>query len=346
MSALRKLAQLPAVRLAEFLARFRGNRRYIKDGRDALRRSTNPETTLRLVVTGPGEHGLQEYSLPQLGSGDVLVNVAYAGVCETDLQWNDGSQNQGPAEGSRYPIFPGHEFAGLVVEAGPGVSGVKRGKKVVGRTRGGMSSYICVRDDEVVTLPDDLPLKAAVMVEPIAACLRAIDRAGAVAGQRACVVGAGPLGNLCAQLLRRALVFVDVVDPDERRLNLLHEPEIDTHIEIPSEGRFDFCFVTPAGDPSTAVKVSARSAASVYVVCRGHCASDGAADATATPQDDDSDMASWKEAVRLVRNGSLDLSDHTAIVEPLAAYANAWQAQASGKHFKAIVNTDAQLRDL
>ncbi|MCC6827031.1 MAG: zinc-dependent alcohol dehydrogenase family protein [Novosphingobium sp.] len=65
-----------------------------------------------------------ERPVPRPGPGEVLIAVSACGVCRTDLHVLDGEV---PA---RYPIVPGHEIVGRVLEAGAGVSGFARGQRV------------------------------------------------------------------------------------------------------------------------------------------------------------------------------------------------------------------------
>ncbi|HJT99815.1 MAG TPA: alcohol dehydrogenase catalytic domain-containing protein, partial [Actinomycetes bacterium] len=83
---------------------------------------------LALVVDRPGASAVREVPDPAPGPGEVLVEVAAAGICGSDLELLDGRR---PAAYVCYPVIPGHEWAGRVVAAGPGVDGVAPGDPVV-----------------------------------------------------------------------------------------------------------------------------------------------------------------------------------------------------------------------
>src|SRR5258708_23218182 len=81
-----------------------------------------------LVVDAPGAAAVRTLPVPEAGPGEVLVRVEAAGICGSDLELLDGRR---PAGYVRYPIVPGHEWAGRVAAVGPGVTGLSEGDGVV-----------------------------------------------------------------------------------------------------------------------------------------------------------------------------------------------------------------------
>ncbi|TMC05008.1 MAG: dehydrogenase, partial [Chloroflexi bacterium] len=79
-------------------------------------------------VERPGQIGMIEVDRPAAGAGDVLVAVAAVGICGSDVELLEGSR---PPAYVRYPVVPGHEWAGTVAEVGPGVAGLAPGDRVV-----------------------------------------------------------------------------------------------------------------------------------------------------------------------------------------------------------------------
>lgn len=78
-----------------------------------------------MVCDGPGLPLRRESrSIPRTGLGEVLVKVHACGVCRTDLHVVDGDI---PAS---YPIVPGHEIVGTVIETGDGVEGLSAGVRI------------------------------------------------------------------------------------------------------------------------------------------------------------------------------------------------------------------------
>ena len=95
---------------------------------------------LALVVDRPGVSAVRQMPDPVPGPGEALVEVAAAGICGSDLELLDGRR---PAAYVRYPVIPGHEWAGRVLASGPGVDGVAPGDPVV--AEGLLSCGVCDR---------------------------------------------------------------------------------------------------------------------------------------------------------------------------------------------------------
>src|SRR5918993_1196640 len=96
-----------------------------------------------LVVDGPGRSAVTDVPEPVPGPGEVLVSVEAAGICGSDLELLDGRR---PAAYTRYPVVPGHEWAGRVQAAGPGVRDLAPGDPVV--AEGLRSCGVCERCTE------------------------------------------------------------------------------------------------------------------------------------------------------------------------------------------------------
>jgi threonine 3-dehydrogenase len=125
------------------------------------------------------------------------------------------------AEGLFAPPEPppwvwGHEWGGTVDALGPGVTGIEVGVAVSGSSRGGFAEYVVLPAANVVPLPAGVPLDAGIFVEPLACCYAAMRAADPKPGMRVLVTGAGPMGQMTAQLTRLAGAEVLVSDPDER----------------------------------------------------------------------------------------------------------------------------------
>jgi Zn-dependent alcohol dehydrogenase len=94
------------------------------------------------VCYGPGDVRVEEIDDPTPSVGEVKIDVAAVGVCHTDLNFATG------AVAVPYPIVLGHEGAGVVVETGPGVSGVAVGDHVVCSIIGPCEQcFYCLRDE-------------------------------------------------------------------------------------------------------------------------------------------------------------------------------------------------------
>jgi L-idonate 5-dehydrogenase len=163
--------------------------------------------------------------LPDLepGPGQVRLRPSYVGICGSDLHYFA----DGAAGVFRIvePLIPGHEMSGVVdldpagVLApgtpvtvhpstwGPEADGPRPtwpGGTFLGsastspHTHGAMAQHLVVTSDQVRPLPEGLPLRRAVLVEPLAVGLHALAVAGGVEGRSVLVSGVGPIGLLAA----------------------------------------------------------------------------------------------------------------------------------------------------
>jgi 2-desacetyl-2-hydroxyethyl bacteriochlorophyllide A dehydrogenase len=157
------------------------------------------------VIHGPGDLRLDAAERPAAGPGDLVVKVAAAGICGTDLHF----RNMGTRFGRPMPL--GHEFAGEVIEVGANVTSFKLGDRVaynsynspadVGRGGecGGFSDYVVFREldghvQSLCRVPKELSLEHAALVEPIAVAMHAVNRADPKPGESVAIFGVGPIG--------------------------------------------------------------------------------------------------------------------------------------------------------
>ena len=195
-----------------------------------------------VVVERPGKVSVQQVDDPAPGPQEVLVQVEACGICGTDLHILDGEL---PVV--RYPVVPGHEFCGQVVEVGGQVEHLRVGDFVavdpnlpcrkcrfcqagrenlcqnyaaIGVTRAGAcAELVAAPAANAFILPADLPRAWGTLVEPLSCAVHGFDRLGAKLADRYLIYGAGTMGLLMAQLARRAgAATVDVVDIKESRL--------------------------------------------------------------------------------------------------------------------------------
>lgn len=213
------------------------------------------------VLHGPGDLRVEDRPVPEPGAGDVLVEVSHCGICGTDLHM--------VVEGWGRPgSVGGHEWSGTVVATGADVVGLSIGDAVVGgpppgcgrcdlchggRTclclarsqpggegaDGAFAPFVRADQRSVVRVPAGLDLRTAALAEPLAVSLHAITRAGARAGQRALVTGAGPIGALAVVGLRaRGIDDIVVSEPSPARQALarrLGATVVDpSSLEVPS----------------------------------------------------------------------------------------------------------------
>ncbi len=195
------------------------------------------------VWDGERKIELVRLEVPEPGPGELKIQVEASGLCGTDVHIASGE----------YPLAQpgvtiGHEFAGTIVEVGQGVAeNLAVGDRVVldpnipcrtcsqchnGRPHlcenpqglgvsrdGGLAQFATVPASQAYKVPEGLPAEAAALTEPLACALHAVDLAGVRPGAVALVLGAGPIGVLCAGLLAAAgasKVVVSEPNPERR----------------------------------------------------------------------------------------------------------------------------------
>jgi L-iditol 2-dehydrogenase len=153
---------------------------------------------------GPGDLRLEDVPRPEPGPGDVLVQVEVALTDGTDLK---AFRRGHPVLLRELPSPFGHEFCGIDVATGKRVvaansaAGDERGEPIE-LLNGAYAELIVVPAAiaavNLLPVPAGLAPEIAAMVEPLACCLRGVERAGIEAGDRVATLGAGPIGLMLA----------------------------------------------------------------------------------------------------------------------------------------------------
>ena len=165
---------------------------------------------------------VEEKPIPEIGPGEVLIKVAYVGVCGSDMNIYQGMHPRAKA-----PLVMGHEFSG-VIEQGPadwpkgtpvtvypllscghcdpcrnGYAHVCNTLRLIGiDCDGAMAEFVKVPVEKVLRIPPLLSLKLGAFMEPLAVGVHAVRRSGYKPGDRAVVFGAGPIGLCVATCLK------------------------------------------------------------------------------------------------------------------------------------------------
>lgn len=209
-----------------------------------------------VIKTGHGE-GLISYEdvkKPCARHGQVLIKVAYAGICGTDLKIRSGHFGCNP------PVIMGHEYSGIVESVGEGVTRFKAGDRVVSETAGivcgkceycmsgnylmcserlsigygtdgAMGEYIAVREEIVHKIPDEISLEEAALCEPAAVAFHAVfDYTEIKPFHTVLVIGPGTIGQLVAQTVKSAgaEVILAGTSKDAFRLDIAQKAGIQT----------------------------------------------------------------------------------------------------------------------
>lgn len=188
------------------------------------------------VMHAPGDIRVENVPVPEIGPGDVLVEVAACGVCGSDIPRMNFA-------GAYYvPIICGHEFSGHIVELGAEVTGLEIGQLVTvpplipcnrcescvagnfslcedygyfgSRQDGAYAQYVAVNAANAFVMPAGVDPRAAAMMDPSAIALHAIYRTRLGQGSRVAVIGSGPIGLFAVQWAKilgaREVLAVDV----------------------------------------------------------------------------------------------------------------------------------------
>jgi L-iditol 2-dehydrogenase len=202
---------------------------------------------VRVRVDGPEQLRLEPFELPaNPAAGSVRIGVHAIGICGSDLHVLHGHHPF-----VTYPVWPGHELAGVVEAAGEGVDPAWIGRAVVlepglacGSCRtcargdvhlcevlrvmgfqapGGMATRFDAPADRIHALPAEIPLDFGALIEPLAVAVRAWRASSPPAGRDVAVIGAGTIGLMCALVARAEGAQVTVVDVDAARRGVASE---------------------------------------------------------------------------------------------------------------------------
>lgn len=175
------------------------------------------------VFRGVGHKlAIEERDIPRPGPHQALIRVERCGICGSDLHMTSGSPFDVPCGTAL-----GHEYAGEVIEVGPGEGRLKVGDRLTalpisgcgecpacladtplhcGRMQsmaGGYGEYTLIDQRQAVRLPDSLSFEDGALAEPLASGLRGVRRLGNLAGKRVAVIGAGAIGSAAIFWARR-----------------------------------------------------------------------------------------------------------------------------------------------
>lgn len=160
-----------------------------------------------IEVVGPSDARVRRTSSEPLEPGTVRVQVAYCGLCRSDIE---AIASFGGSTGARF----GHEVAGVVVEA-PSESRAERGQRVVALVADGYASEVNPHASRLVPVPPNVSLEEACLAEPVACILAGVDRVDLSTTKDVWVIGSGFMGLLALEVLTARGYRVTVVEPRE-----------------------------------------------------------------------------------------------------------------------------------
>ncbi len=214
--------------------------------------SNIPKTMKALVAYGKGDYRFEtNYPTPECGPDDIIIKTEGCGVCASDLKCQHGAAMYWGGENQpawvEPPFIPGHEFLGYIVEVGQNVKDFAIGERVIadqivpcgeckfcktGRywmcqphaifgfqkgNNGGMAEYVRFPKTAVISkVPEEIPLSAALLIEPYGCSKHAVDRAQIRNDDVVVISGSGTLGLGMITYARmqnpKKLIVLDMVD--------------------------------------------------------------------------------------------------------------------------------------
>lgn len=197
------------------------------------------QTIKAAVYKGDRTFAIEERDVPEPSEGEVQIDVAFCGICGTDLHIYLGHMDQ--RVGFKRAI--GHEMSGRIAALGTGVEGLEIGQNVVVRplaacgdcpacaaghdhichaltfigidNDGAMQERWNVPAHTIHVLPAGVDLAHAALIEPLAVACHDVDRAQLQEGEDVLVIGGGPIGLLVALMARHAggRVMISEINP-------------------------------------------------------------------------------------------------------------------------------------
>ena len=218
-----------------------------------------------------GDIRIEDIPEPTVEPGTVGIDVAWCGICGTDLhEFMEGPifippcGHPHPISGESAPVTMGHEFSGVVYAVGEGVDDIQVGQQVVvepyiiaddvptgpgenyhlsknmnfiglGGCGGGLSEKIAVKRRWVHPIANSIPLDQAALIEPLAVGYHAFVRSDAKAGDIALVGGGGPIGLLLSAVLKAKGITVILTELSAKRKEKALDTGVADYILDPTE---------------------------------------------------------------------------------------------------------------
>jgi len=322
------------------------------------------ETNQAVLIENKHKAKLTKIPVPEIKPGSILIKVNYVGICRTDIEVYEGTLGYYRDGLANYPIVPGHEFSGTIVKIGANNKYRERfrvGERVVGECilskegssnrkevgvinyNGAYSQLIMMPGDSIHKIPDNLYSKTASLAEPLAVVLRALRRIKSRLSSKSsvAVIGAGPIGNLCTQVLSLEGYKVTVFDKNEERLGLLRNKAMGVFPSIDNLNKFD-TIIEATGSKEILEQILEKSHVDSTILLLGFPYGDIdynfedlvgkekviVGSVGAEPED-------FPKALELL--SKLDTGAFTQVILPLEDFKKAWSFQNSSKYLKILL---------
>ncbi len=225
---------------------------------------------MKALVKAKAEEGiwLQDVPVPEVGHNDVLIQVRKSAICGTDVHiynWDEWSSRTVPV-----PMTVGHEYAGVVVELGSEVRGLKIGDRVSGEGHitcghcrncragrrhlcrnakgvgvdrpGSFAEYLSLPAVNAFPLPDAIDDEIAAILDPLGNATHTTLSFDLV-GEDVLITGAGPIGIMAVAIARHVGArFVVITDVNDYRLELARRMGADRAVNVGRDSLDDTMF--------------------------------------------------------------------------------------------------------
>lgn len=224
-----------------------------------------PDRMTAAVLREPGDFELTEVPVPEPDPDELLVRIRACGICGSDLKIRDRGWLQ---EGTEYPLIPGHEWTGEVVETGERATDFEIGDRVAdethagcghcrncktglytaclnyGRTEkghrhygftvdGGYATYCAIAERNLHRLPPEVSFRDGTLTTVLGTSLYGVEKASVRAGDTVLVIGPGPTGLTAVVAARlRGARRVIVTGTRESRLEVAEELGADHTVDV------------------------------------------------------------------------------------------------------------------
>jgi L-iditol 2-dehydrogenase len=205
---------------------------------------------VRKISEGPGNLDYVDIPEPTLGQGEVKIKIHSCGICGSDMKFYHWTMR--PGLRIPVPVTFGHEYSGEIVEIGENVTGYKVGDRVTSETQkivcgkceqcrsghfalcaekrsigyqtdGAFAEFICMREELLHRVPENVTLEEAAMAEPSCVAFHAVFDLGRVnPGDTVVIFGPGTIGQIVGQLAKSASAQVILIgmSADKERLDV------------------------------------------------------------------------------------------------------------------------------
>ena len=199
-----------------------------------------------IYITEPRNVTVKELDEPNYKACHAIIEVKSVGICGSDV-----STFAGTNQNANYPMVMGHEIAGIVLEVDKNDSGIQNGDRVAlepyfycgicypcglgnynncenmnvlgVRMDGGMCERISHPTSYLHKIPEDLSWENAAMIEPLSIAMHALNRTNVLPAEHVLILGAGPIGILCAlacKAIGAVPILTDIVQERLERAQL------------------------------------------------------------------------------------------------------------------------------